>query len=91
MAGSNGSASSGLNAKQTVIDGLPVTVEALLGVAEVTVGEINALEVGQAFTLDTKLGDLVTLRVNGIAIAKGELVSVGDNFGIRIQSLADAS
>ena len=76
---------------QSVIDALPVTVEAVLGFAEVTVGEINGLEPGAVFKLDTTLGDLVALRLNGVVIATGELVAVGDNFGIRIQQVAPAA
>ncbi|MDR3438082.1 FliM/FliN family flagellar motor switch protein [Telmatospirillum sp.] len=79
------------NLTQTVIDALPVTVEAVLGFAQVTVADINALQPGQTFTLDTGLGDLVELRLNGIVIATGELVAVGDNFGIRIQHLAPSA
>lgn len=76
---------------QSVIDELTVKVEAILGVAQLSVAELNAMAVGTAFPLDTKLGDLVELRLNGVAIAHGELVSVRDNFGVRIQALADAS
>jgi len=76
---------------QTVIDTLPVTVEAVLGFARTTVAEINALQIGQSFALDTGLGDEVELRLNGIVIATGELVAIGDRFGIRIQNLAPAT
>lgn len=74
---------------RTVIDGLPVTVEAILGVARVTVGELNALRSGDALTLDALLGDPVELRLNGVAIAGGELVSMGDKFAVRITTLAE--
>ena len=76
---------------QSVIDMLPVTVEAVLGFAQVTVADINALQIGQSFALDTGLGDLVELRLNGVVIATGELVAVGDKFGVRIQHLAPAA
>jgi len=74
--------------KRTVIDGLPVTVEAVLGTATVTVGELTALSAGDSFMLDSKLGDAVELRVNGTVVALGEIVAVGENFGVRIQSIA---
>jgi flagellar motor switch protein FliN/FliY len=77
------------NVKQSVIDSLDVSVEAILGITKATIADINALEVGQAFALDTRLGDLVDLRLNGVIIASGELVAVGDHFGIRIQALAE--
>jgi flagellar motor switch protein FliN/FliY len=73
---------------RSVIDNLPVTVEAILGVAEVRVGELSRLGPGETFKLDTLLGDAVQLRLNGAVIAYGELVSVGDNFAVRIQSIA---
>ena len=73
---------------RSMIDKLPVTIEAILGVAEVRVGDLNGLTEGETFKLDSKLGDAVELRLNGAVIAYGELVSVGDNFAVRIQSIA---
>jgi flagellar motor switch protein FliN/FliY len=76
--------------RRTVIDSLPVTVEAVLGVAKVTVGELSAMKAGDAFALDSLLGDAVELRLNGQAIAYGELVSLGENFAVRIQAVAQS-
>lgn len=73
---------------RSVIDGLPVNVEAILGEARVSVGELTSLTPGAVFTLDKTLGDSVELRVNGAVIAYGELVSMGDKFGVRIQKIA---
>lgn len=73
---------------RTIIDNLPVTIEAILGIAEVRVGELNRIAPGDTFKLDSLLGDAVELRLNGAVIAHGELVSVGDHFAVRIQSIA---
>lgn len=73
---------------RTALDSLPVTIEAVLGVATVKVGELTAMAPGDSFTLDRKLGDPVELRLNGVPVAYGELVAVGDNFGVRIQEIA---
>lgn len=73
---------------RTVIDDLEVTVEAILGVARLSIGELEALKTGDSMTLDALLGDPVELRLNGTVIAAGELVSVGDNFAVRITALA---
>lgn len=81
---------SGKGVAQSVLDGLPVTVEALLGVARITVGELSHLSPGDNFTLDRQLGDAVELRLNGVTIAFGELVAVGDKFGVRIQEIVSA-
>ncbi|MEH3101086.1 FliM/FliN family flagellar motor switch protein [Sphingomonas adhaesiva] len=73
---------------RSVLDGLPVTVEALLGVAKVTVGDLSRLTEDQVFALDASLGDPVELRLNGVAIAQGELVAMGDRFAVRIRQVS---
>lgn len=75
--------------RRSVIDDLPVAVEAILGVAKVKVGELSRLGSGDVFALDALLGDPVELRLNGVVIAQGELVSMGDKFAVRIQQLAE--
>ncbi len=71
-----------------ILAGLPVTVEALLGMAKVKVSDLSALKPGDSFTLDRRLGAPVELKVNGITLAYGDLVAVGDNFGVRITEIA---
>lgn len=73
---------------QTAIDGLSVTVEAILGAATVKVGELSNLKPGDALPLDSLLGDQIAVRLNGETIAYGELVSLGDHFGVRICAVA---
>lgn len=82
------SAKSGSKVVQSVLDGLQVSVDAYIGLTSITVGELSALTEGDSFTIDRKLGDPIELRLNGEVIAYGELVAVGDNFGIRIQQIA---
>lgn len=74
--------------RNTLIDAVGVTVETYLGAAAMTVAELNALQNGGVVPLDAALNAPVELRVNGILIARGELVAVGDKFGVRIVSLA---
>lgn len=73
---------------QAVLDGVNVTLEAYLGDAELTVGELNALEPDAIVELSSLLSDAVDLRLNGVSIGKGELVAVGDKFGVKITALA---
>jgi flagellar motor switch protein FliN/FliY len=82
------SSSSKAGVKRMVIDNLPVTVEAILGVAKVSVGDVTRLAPADVFALDTMLGDPVELRLNGETIAYGELVSLDDKFAVRIQAIA---
>ncbi|MBA4160717.1 MAG: hypothetical protein C0515_01240 [Novosphingobium sp.] len=89
MSKAQASAKNGSGIAQSVLDGLQVEVDAYLGLTTISVGELNALAVGDSFTIDRKLGDPIELRLNGVVIAYGELVAVGDHFGIRIQQIAD--
>jgi flagellar motor switch protein FliN len=74
--------------RRSVLDGLLVTVEAILGVATVKVGDLSQLAPGDTFKLDAPLGDPVELRLNGVTIAHGELVSFENRFAVRIKALA---
>jgi flagellar motor switch protein FliN len=74
--------------RSSLIDAVGVTVETYLGSASMTVAELNALHTDSVVALDAALNASVELRVNGLAIAYGELVAVGDKFGVRITSLA---
>jgi flagellar motor switch protein FliN/FliY len=75
--------------RQAVLDTVSVQVEAFLGTATMTVGALAECQPGTIVALDRLLADPVDIRVNGIAVARGELVSVKDRFAVRITSLAN--
>ena len=70
--------------KSHLIDNVGVRLEAYLGGAPMTVGDLTALAAGSVVPLDVPLTQSVELRLNGVAVAKGELVSVGDKFAVRL-------
>lgn len=72
-----------------LIEGLDVTVEAFLGSGTLTVGELSGLCKGSVIPLSSPFNQLVELRLNGIAVARGELVAAGDRFGVRITELTE--
>ncbi len=66
---------------------LPVLVEFELGRLELTLGELAGLQPGYVFPLPAFVeGANVTIRANGRASARGELVAVGDTLGVRLVS-----
>jgi len=66
---------------------LPVLVEFELGRLELTVGELAGLQPGYVFPLPAFVeGANVTIRANGRASGRGELVAVGDTLGVRLVS-----
>lgn len=71
-----------------LLGNVDVKVETYLSETSMTVAQLNALKPGGVIKLDAALNELVELRVNGVTIAHGELVAVGDKFGVRITSVA---
>lgn len=65
---------------------LQVTVE--LGRTRRTVKEILRLSPGSVVELDKLAGEPVDIYVNNIMIAKGEVVVIDENFGVRVTEIA---
>lgn len=72
-----------------MIDNVEVELEAFVGEARMTVAELGALKAESVVTLDAPLNQAVELRLNGAVIARGELVAVGDKFGVRLTGIAE--
>lgn len=65
-----------------------VTLDAALGRAELSVHDLLALKSGSVVRLDAQLNDLVELRLNDSLVARGEIVAVDSQFGVRIVEIA---
>jgi flagellar motor switch protein FliN/FliY len=70
-----------------VLKGVRVALEVRLGEAPMTVEEMMALKSGAVVSLTSNLADHVELFLNGTLVARGEIVAVGDKFGVRIVEL----
>lgn len=70
-----------------LIDNVAVELEAFLGSAPMTVADLTGLATGSVVQLDAQLNMPVELRLNGMAVARGELVAVGDKFGVRLTEI----
>lgn len=64
--------------------GVKAEVTVTAGTASTTVGEILALKEGAVLKLNAALHEPFDVVLNGNVIARGELVAVGEHFGIRI-------
>ena len=64
---------------------LPVAIE--LGRTEMTIRDILGLSAGSVVELNKLAGEPVDLLVNNKTIARGEVVVVDENFGLRVTSL----
>ena len=67
-----------------------VALKVRLGELNLSVRDLLALQPGAVVKLEARLNDLVELRLNDTVVARGEIVAVGDNFGVRIIDVAEA-
>ena len=65
-----------------------LTVE--LGRTDMLIQDILELTPGKVIELDRLAGEPLDILVNGKLLAKGEVVVVDENFGVRITSIIDA-
>ena len=68
---------------------MEVTVE--LGRTRMTVRDLLALTPGAVLELDRAAGSPADLLVNGRLIARGEVVVVDEDFGLRVTEIVDDS
>jgi flagellar motor switch protein FliN/FliY len=84
-----------LNAAQSIqeygniglIMDVPLQISVELGKTRKTIKEILALGPGSILELDKLAGEPVDLLVNGKLIAKGEVVVIDENFGVRVTDI----
>ena len=70
---------------------VPVELAVEIGRTRMTIGEALALGPGSIVTLDRLAGEPVDLLVNGKPIARGEVVVIDEEFGLRISEVVGAA
>jgi flagellar motor switch protein FliN/FliY len=63
---------------------VPIDLTVEIGRTRLTVGETLDLRPGSILTLNRMAGEPVDLLVNGTPIARGEVVVIDEQFGVRI-------
>jgi flagellar motor switch protein FliN/FliY len=74
----------GARSRIDLLAGLEMNVSVELGRTELTVQEVLGLGPGSVIELDRLAGEPVDILVNDKVIARGEVVVVDENFGVRI-------
>jgi flagellar motor switch protein FliN/FliY len=68
---------------------VPLTITAELGRCAITIRKLLGLVPGSILTLTDEPQVQVTVRANGNEVAKGEVVTVNEHFGVRITEIKD--
>ncbi|WP_231862612.1 flagellar motor switch protein FliN [Sphingorhabdus sp. M41] len=66
---------------------VPVTIQAILGRAKMSVADVVRLKVGHVIELDRRVGEPVDILVNGRLIARGEVVLIDGLLGVTLTEI----
>jgi flagellar motor switch protein FliN/FliY len=83
--------SAGSGSKIDLIADIPVRVTVELGKTRKSISEVLNITTGSVIELDKMAGEPVDVLVNGKLIAKGEVVVIDENFGVRITDVMNTS
>lgn len=83
----NDSNSGGQSSEIDFLNNIPLELSVELGKTKKTIKEILDFGLGSVIELDKISGEPVELLANGEKIARGEVVVIDDNFGIRVTEI----
>ena len=72
-----------------VLENIDVMLSVEVGNTELKIRDLLRLNEGSVIELDRLAGDPLDIMVNGTMIAKGEVVMVGERFGVRFTEIVD--
>ena len=72
-----------------VLENIEVNLTVVVGGTEIKIRDLLRLNEGSVIELDRLAGDPLDILANGIVIAKGEVVMIGERFGIRFTEIVD--
>ena len=72
-----------------VLENVEVQMTVEVGNSEIKIRDLLRLNEGAVIELDRLAGDPLDILVNGTMIAKGEIVMVGERFGVRFTEIVD--
>ncbi len=79
----------GVDTDLSRLSDIPMELSVELGRAHMTVGETLDLHIGSVVTLERLAGETAGLLVNGTAIARGEVIVVDEQYGLRITEILE--
>ena len=72
-----------------VLENIDVELTVEVGRTEITIRDLLRLKEGSVVELDRLAGDPLDILVNNTKIAKGEVVMIGERFGIRFGEIVE--
>ena len=76
-----------LGERLDLVEHVNVKLEVMVGQTSLPIERLFALATGDVLPLNSQVDGPVEVHLNGKSIARGELMAVGDQFGIRITEI----
>ena len=70
-----------------LVDHVNVKLDVIVGEAAIPINQLFSLAVGSVLPLATLVDAPMEIRLNGKLIARGELLAVGEHFGVQITEI----
>lgn len=78
-----------LEAPPAVVQDVPIWVSVRLGKTKLKISELESVSQGATILLDEVEGSTVDVICGGLVVARGQVVVVGDSYGVRITQILD--
>lgn len=73
--------------KRGQIKNVQVPLQVILGETSASVAEVASMHTGTIIPLDTLAGEPINVVASGALIARGEVVVIDENYGIRLTEI----
>lgn len=73
--------------KEPYLDNIEISCDVRLGASKQSISDIMKMGEGTIIELDRLTGEPADFRVNGVTIARGDVIVIDENFGIRLTEI----
>lgn len=71
----------------TLVNSIPVKISVVLGETEKSIEELSKITVNSEIELHKPYDETVEILANGIPIGNGQIVTIEDNFGVKVKEV----
>ena len=78
-----------INKEMKFLFDVPLQVSVVLGETELTINDLLRLQIGSVIEVDKLAGEPLEVLINKKEVARGEVLIVNENYGLRLTDIID--
>jgi flagellar motor switch protein FliN/FliY len=78
-----------INKEMKLLFDVPLKISVLLGASQVTIKDLLQLQPGSVIEVDKLAGEPLEVLINDKEVARGEVLVINENYGIRLTDIID--